>query len=196
LLWCVKVDTLGRLCDDNLERIYDHFTTTNVYFIGAAYNSYFLIIYKPSSLIISPRTFSTQLGTGTAWFCLSQCAIPFCTLSPEWSGITLEWKRVDNKSAGTTLASAHVLYLDLLSCVWLHISGGQNCCQKYRRGVVYRLIGVKMDIKDVNDFNLRTKELGCNYWSTYTTSGIRGVQVTSLHPDPIGVDNRSLGVKN
>jgi len=29
--------------------------------------------------------------------------------------------------------------------------------------VVYRLIGVEMDIKDVNDFNLRTKELGCNY---------------------------------
>ena len=21
-----------------------------------------------------------------------------------------------------------------------------------------------MDIKDVNDFNLRTKELGCDYW--------------------------------
>ena len=29
--------------------------------------------------------------------------------------------------------------------------------------MVYRLIGVEMDIKDVNDFNLRTKELGCNY---------------------------------
>jgi len=37
--------------------------------------------------------------------------------------------------------------------------------------VVYRLIRVKMDIKDVNDFNL-------------------------IHPDPIGVDNRSLGAKN
>jgi len=45
------------------------------------YNSYFLIIYKPSSLIISPQTFSTQLGAGTAWFCLSQYAIPICTLS-------------------------------------------------------------------------------------------------------------------
>jgi len=62
--------------------------------------------------------------------------------------------------------------------------------------VVYRLIGVKMDIKHVNNFNLRTKELGCNYWSTYTKSGIGGVQVTSLHCDPIGVDNRSLGAKN
>ena len=60
----------------------------------------------------------------------------------------------------------------------------------------YRLIGVEMDIKDVNDFNLRTKKLGCNYWSTYTKSRIEGVQVTSLHCDPIGVNNRSLGAKN
>ena len=61
--------------------------------------------------------------------------------------------------------------------------------------MVYGLIEMEMDIKDVNDFNLRTKELGCSYWSTYTKSGIGGVQVTSLHRDPIGVDNRSLGAK-
>ena len=73
---------------------------------------------------------------------------------PEWSGITLEWKGVDNKSGRTTLALAYALCLDLLLCVWLHISEGQNCCQECRRGVVYRLIGVEMDIKDVNDFNL------------------------------------------
>jgi len=61
----------------------------------------------------------------------------------------------------------------------------------------YRLIGVRIEQgKDVNDFNLRTKELGYNYWSTYTKSRIGGVQVISLHRDPIGVDNRSLGVKN
>jgi len=55
------------------------------------------------------------------------------------------------------------------------------------------LIGVRIEQgEDVNDFNLRTKELGCNYWSTYTKSGIGGVQVTSLHRDPIGVDNRSF----
>jgi len=53
-----------------------------------------------------------------------------------------------------------------------------------------------MDIKDVNDFNLWTKEPGCNYWSTYTKSGIGGVPVTSLHCDFIRVDNRSLGAKN
>jgi len=29
--------------------------------------------------------------------------------------------------------------------------------------VVYRLIGVKINVKDVNDFNLRTKELEYNY---------------------------------
>jgi len=51
-------------------------------------------------------------------------------------------------------------------------------------------------VKDVNDFNLRTKELRSNYWSTYTESRIGGVQVISLHCDPIGVDNRSLGAKN
>ena len=64
--------------------------------------------------------------------------------------------------------------------------------------MVYRLIGVRIDVKDVNDFidiNLRTKELGCNYWSTYTKSRIGGVQVTSLHHDPIGVDNRSSGAE-
>jgi len=72
----------------------------------------------------------------------------------EWSRITPEWKGVDNKSGGTTLALAHALCLNLLLHVWLHISGGRNCCQKCRRGVVYRLIGVEMDIKDVNDFNL------------------------------------------
>jgi len=61
----------------------------------------------------------------------------------------------------------------------------------------YRLIGVRIEqVEDVNNFNLWTKELGCNYWSTYTKSGIEEVQVTSLHRDPIGVDNRSLGAKN
>jgi len=50
--------------------------------------------------------------------------------------------------------------------------------------------------EDINNFNLQTKELGCNYWNTYTKSGIGGVQVISLHHDLIGVDNRSLGVKN
>jgi len=51
-------------------------------------------------------------------------------------------------------------------------------------------------VEDVNDFNLQTKKLGCNYWSTYTKSRIGGVQVTSLYRDPIEVDNRSLGAKN
>jgi len=96
----------------------------------------------------------------------------------------------------TTLALARALCLNLLSHVWLRISGGRNYCQEIRKGVVYRLIEVEMDVKDVIDFNLQTKELGCNYWSTYTKSGIGEVQVTSLHHDLIGVDNRSLGVKN
>ena len=55
---------------------------------------------------------------------------------PEWSGVTLEWKRVDNKSEGTTLALARVLCLNLLSHVWLRISGELNCCQESWRGVI------------------------------------------------------------
>jgi len=97
---------------------------------------------------------------------------------------------------GTTLALAHALCLNLLSCVQLRISEGWDCCQEIRKRVVYRLIGTEVDIKDINDFNLRTKELGCSYWSTYTKFRIGEVQVTSLHRDPIGVDNRSLGAKN
>jgi len=62
---------------------------------------------------------------------------------PEWGKIAAEWKGINNKSGGTTLASAHVLCLDLLPHVWLRISGGLNCCQEFRRGVVYRLIGVR-----------------------------------------------------
>jgi len=59
------------------------------------------------------------------------------------------------------------------------------------------LIGMRIGQGEgVNDLNLQTKELGYNYWSTYTKSRIGGVQVISLHCDPIGVDNRSLGVKN
>ena len=57
------------------------------------------------------------------------------------------------------------------------------------------MIGVRIEQgEDVNDFNLRTKELEYNYWSTYTKSRIGEVQVTSLHRDPIGVG--VLGVKN
>jgi len=62
-----------------------------------------------------------------------------------------------------TLASAHVLCLDLLLYVWLRISEGWDCCQEIRKGVIYRLIEIEVDIKDINNFNLQTKELGCNY---------------------------------
>jgi len=47
--------------------------------------------------------------------------------------------------------------------MWLHISEGWNCCQEIRKGVIYRLIEMEVDIKDVNDFNLQTKELGYDY---------------------------------
>jgi len=51
----------------------------------------------------------------------------------EWNYSGIEG--IDNK-VGTTLASAHALCLDLLSHVWLCISGGLNCCQELWRGVI------------------------------------------------------------
>jgi len=57
----------------------------------------------------------------------------------EWAGVEQSdsgMEVVRQQSGGTTLASACALCLDLLSCVRLHISGGLNCCQEFRRGVV------------------------------------------------------------
>jgi len=54
---------------------------------------------------------------------------------------------------------------------------------------------IRVRLEHVKDINLWTKELGCNYWSTYTKSRIEKVQVTSLNHDPIGVDNRSSGAE-
>ena len=77
------------------------------------------------------------------------------------SGVELLWNgRGLTTKVETILALAHTLCLDLLLCVWLYISGELNCCQEFRRGVVYRLIGVR--IEHVKDVNLQTKELGCN----------------------------------
>jgi len=66
---------------------------------------------------------------------LVKCGVEQERSGPEWSGITPEWMGFDNK-IGTTLASARVLYLDLLSHVWLRISGELNCCQELWRGMV------------------------------------------------------------
>jgi len=115
---------------------------------------------------------------------------------PEWSRVTPEWKGVDNKMGEQPwpqLVRCASIYCRVCGCVfqedWIVV--------RSLREEWYRLIKVRIGQgEDVNDFNLWTKELGCNYWSTYTKSGIGGVQVTSLHRDPIGVDNRSLGAKN
>jgi len=73
-------------------------------------------------------------GGGFSLFCQGRAEQERSGL--EWKGFTPEWKGFDNKSGGTTLASARALCLDRLSRVWLRISGGLNCCQESRRGVV------------------------------------------------------------
>jgi len=61
-------------------------------------------------------------------------------------------QELDSSSAGDSMFE--VTIVSELLHVWLCISGGRNCCQEIRKGVVYRLIEVEMDIKDINDFNL------------------------------------------
>jgi len=154
--------------------------------------------YNPPLFIIQPKwmcekniTCTNNASSLSSWLSVKNIQ--------SRSGITPEWKGVDNKGGEQPwpqLVHCVLIYCHICGCVfqedWIVTrSSGEEW---------YRLIGVRIeqvkDIQDVIDVNLWTKELGCNYWSTYTKSGIEGVQVTSLHRDPIGVDNRSLGVKN
>ena len=62
-----------------------------------------------------------------------------CGAGAERPGMERSYSRMEGswqQNGRTTLASARALCLDLLSHVWLRISGGLNCCQESRRGVV------------------------------------------------------------
>jgi len=85
----------------------------------------------------SPEFLVAGIGHVISWSEMEGCQVQSGTgrSRPEWSGITPKWMGFDNK-LGTILASACALYLDLLLRVWLRISGGLNCCQEFRRGVV------------------------------------------------------------
>jgi len=96
-------------------------------------------------LIIKDSRIEIVIGTYVmTWQNVKDCA--------EQEQSSPEWKGIDNKNGRITLASACALCLNLLSRVWLCISRGLNCCQEFRRGVVYRLIGVRINVKEVNDF--------------------------------------------
>jgi len=73
--------------------------------------------------------------TAIKWNHQGNCII--ITHCQERNGVGAEWPKIEWDYSGmvgfdnkieTTLASARALCLDLLSCVWLHISGGWNCC--------------------------------------------------------------------
>jgi len=70
-----------------------------------------------------------------------------------WGRTELLWRK-----RGLTTKIGEQPWPQLMCCasiccyIWLHILEGQNCCQEFRRGIVYRLIGVR--IKHVRDVNL------------------------------------------
>jgi len=104
---------------------------------------YCSLIYKPCL----DKHACFFISTATSWNCFASLEISLsyqavyqylldCQGRAERERSGPEWKGFDNKSGGTTLASARALCLNQLSRVWLHISGGLNCCQESRRGVV------------------------------------------------------------
>ena len=80
----------------------------------------------------------------------------------EWSGVTLEWKGVDNKS-GEQPWPQLVCYASIFCCVCSCVFQEDWIVARSSGEEWYRLIGVRIeDIKDIKDCNLQTKELGCN----------------------------------
>jgi len=70
--------------------------------------------------------------------------------NPEWNRVILRKKGIDNK-IGEQPWPQLMCYASIYYHVWLHISGGQNCCQEFRRGIVYRLMEARIEhIRDVN----------------------------------------------
>jgi len=76
--------------------------------------------------------YATNLTTGD-WGCQVRGGTGAEWAEVEWNCSGMDG--IDNK-IGITLASAHALCLDLLSCVWLRISGGMSCYQEFQRGMV------------------------------------------------------------
>ena len=92
------------------------------------------IVFYPSSLSLPYQYYVALLGMVV----ISDVRDVWSGSRVTWDGAELLWNERDltTKNGGTTLASARVLCLDRLSRVWLRISGGLNCCQESRRGVV------------------------------------------------------------
>ena len=139
--------------------------------------------FPPSSLPSHTSLLSRTCRAGVEW----------PRVERSYSGMEGTWQQNGREQPWPQLVCCASIYCRVCGCVfqedWIV---ARSLGEEWNR-----LIRVRIGQgEDVNDFNLRTKELGCSYWSTYTKSGIGGVQVTSLHCDPIGVDNRSLGAKN
>jgi len=70
--------------------------------------------------------------------------------NPGWNKVTLKKKGIDNK-IGEQPWPQLVCYASICCHLWLHFIGGLNCCQEFRREMVYRLIGARIEhIRDVN----------------------------------------------
>jgi len=74
LLWYVKVDTLGTLCEKDLDRAYYPF-------ILIIMLSFYILFLIPLSLIHLYKLFSMQLGPGTTSLACARLIVPFASFS-------------------------------------------------------------------------------------------------------------------
>jgi len=82
-----------------------------------------------------------QLGAGTAWFCLSQCAIPFCTLSMAFltTIITLFFNSISNAWINLKVETKEV-----------YATNVQNFIEEVKKDFADKL--TKQRIKEPDDF--------------------------------------------
>ena len=70
LLWCVKVDTLGTPCEEDLDQAYNNF-------ILIIMLSFYILFLIPLFLIYSHTLFSMQLGPDTASLACTRLIVSF-----------------------------------------------------------------------------------------------------------------------
>ena len=72
--------------------------------------------------------------------------------NPKWNRITLRKKEIDNKIGEQPWPQ--LMHCASIYChMWLCILEGRNCCQDFKRGMVYKLMEVR--IEHVRDINVR-----------------------------------------
>jgi len=130
-------------------------------YIYSRYSSVFLTLYQlyyslPFSTLISSSSFYLKLQPKLFLKVVTALGVYHKHVeqeqnNPEWNRVILRKKEINNK-IGKQPWPQLMCCASICCHMWLHISGGQNCCQEFRKEMVYRLM--KGRIKHIRDINL------------------------------------------